>query len=56
VFIEVTQLIIKSTLVDEHPEREVPGPDIADIESFKQQIMEECKELIEQSLQKSRER
>ena len=54
--IEVKQLIIKSTLVDEHPDREAPGADDTDIEAFRQQIIEECKALIEQSLQKSRER
>ena len=54
--IEVKQLIIKSTVTDEHRDRDDPGPAPADIEALKQQVLEECKELIEQSLEKSRER
>jgi hypothetical protein len=53
--IEVKQLIIKSTLIHGHNEAR------ADIESvdtvlLKEEVMEECRELIEQSLRKLGER
>lgn len=54
--IEVKQLIIKSTVTDEQGDRDDPGLAAAEFEALKQQLLEECKELIEQSLEKSRER
>ena len=54
--IEVKQLIIKSTVTDEHEDREDHGTAAAEFEAMKQQLLEECREMIEQSLEKSRER
>ena len=54
--IEVNRMIIKSTLVSERKEQEQPGLASADIESLKQEVMEECRELIEQSLNELQER
>ncbi len=54
--IEVKQLIIKSTVTDEHRDRDNPGLASEEFEALKQQLLEECKALIEQSLEKSRER
>jgi hypothetical protein len=59
--IEVKQLIIKSTLVSENRARDQMdsgraqlGP--ADLRLLKQQLIEECKEMVEQSLEEMQER
>ena len=54
--IEIKQMIIKSTLV--HGRKDADRPDNAgvDIELLKQELMEECRELIEQSLSELQER
>lgn len=54
--IEVKQMIIKSTLVSGHNEQENPGLTDADMELLKEKVMEECRELIEQSLNEYQER
>jgi hypothetical protein len=54
--IEIKQLIIKSTLVSEARLQERSTLNIEDIESVKEQVMEECKEYIEQSLSEMQER
>jgi hypothetical protein len=54
--IEVRQMIIKSTLVSGHKEQEASGVASADLESLKEEVMEECKELIERSLNELQER
>lgn len=53
--IEVKQLIVKSTLVNE-PGVD-PRPESAiDIENLRQQVLDECREMIEQSLEALQER
>lgn len=53
--IEVKQLIVKSTLVGDT--RDVDHRDTAiDVERLKQQVLDECRELIEQSLEALQER
>ena len=54
--IEVKQMIIKSTIVKDRGEGESPVPASVDFESLKQELMEECRELIEQSLNEQQER
>lgn len=54
--IEVKQLIIKSTVTDERRDREDAALDPADMETLKQQVIDECRELIERNLEKSKER
>lgn len=54
--IEIKQLIIKSTLVNERNLEEIRDLDTVDIESMKEVVMEECKEYIKQSLSEMRER
>ena len=53
--IEVKQLIVKSTLVDDRREAEAIEPAV-DIEALKQQLLDECRELIEQSIESRQER
>jgi hypothetical protein len=54
--IEIKQIIIKSTLI--HGRNEEPRSDISDvdIELLKEEVMEECRELIEQSFSELQER
>jgi hypothetical protein len=54
--IEVKQMIIKSTIISGRKEREERGLASADIELLKEEVMEECRELIEQSLNELQER
>jgi len=54
--IEIKQLIIKSTLVSEHREGNRPEPARVDLEALRQKVIEECRELVEQSLEVRRER
>ena len=59
--IEVKQLIIKSTLVSENRARDQMDSGraqlgAADLRLLKQQLIEECTELVEQSLEEMRER
>lgn len=53
--IEVKQMIIKSTLIHGHNE---PHSDVLDVDIvlLKEEVMEECRELIEQSFRKLGER
>jgi len=54
--IEVKQLIIKSTVINDRPE--LPTQELAavDIEKIKELLMEECRELISETLSEIRER
>lgn len=56
--IEVKQLIIKSTLVSEHRERERDRRELAnaDLKLLKKELIEECRRLVEQSLEEKQER
>lgn len=54
--IEVKQLIIKSTLVGERKEREQVGLARADLDALKQELIEACKEMVEQSIEEMQER
>jgi hypothetical protein len=59
--IEVKQLIIKSTLVSENRARDQMDSGraqlgAADLRLLKQQLIEECKELVKQSLEEMQER
>lgn len=54
--IEVKQMIIKSTVVNGRPEQERPEQSAVDIEQLKEMVMEECKELIAESLSELQER
>ena len=54
--IEVKQLIIKSTLVGERKEFEHKAIDRADLDLLKQEIIEACKNMVEQSLEETQER
>ena len=54
--IEVRQMIIKSTLVSGRKEQESAGVASVELELLKEEVMEECKELIERSLNKLQER
>ena len=49
-------MVIKSTLVSGRKEQASAELGSADIESLKEEIMEECKELIERSLNELQER
>ena len=54
--IEVKQMIIKSSLVHGYKEEERSDLAAVDIELLKEEVMEECRELIEQSLSELQER
>jgi len=54
--IEVKQLIIKSTLVGERKELEPRVIARADLDLLKQEIIEACKNMVEQSLEETQER
>jgi hypothetical protein len=54
--IEVRQMIIKSTLVSGRREQESQRAANIDLEALKQEVMEECRELIERSLNELQER
>jgi len=54
--IEVKQMIIKSTVVNGPVEELRPEDSAVDIEKLKEMVMEECKELIAQSLSELQER
>jgi hypothetical protein len=56
VAIEVKQLIIKSTLVGEGKQRERAEIARADLDLLKQELIEACKEMVEQSLEEIQER
>jgi hypothetical protein len=53
--IEVKQLIVKSTLVSDARDDDRRDSAI-DVERLKQQVIDECRELIEQSLEELQER
>ena len=57
--VEVKQMIVNSTLVSDEDERggsASGGFDGEDLEAFREEVMEECRELIEQSLNRLKER
>ena len=54
--IEVKQMIIKSTIVSGRKEQDNRGLASADIELLREEVMAECRELIEQSLNELQER
>ena len=56
--IEVRQLVIKSTLVGEGHERERERAQLAreDLDALKREVLEQCRELLEQSLENKQER
>jgi len=54
--IEVKQLIIKSTVTNDHPEPQANEFSAIDIEKIKEMLMEECRELISETLSETRER
>jgi hypothetical protein len=54
--IEVKQLIIKSTLVSNHRQSDRVELATEDLEALKQEVIEECRELVEQSLEALQER
>lgn len=54
--IEVKQMVIKSTIVNGHVEKIDDDYSAVDIEELKETVMEECKELIAESLSDLQER
>jgi hypothetical protein len=54
--IEIKQMIIKSTLIHGHNEEPRLNITDADIELLKEEVMEECREMIEQSFSDLQER
>ena len=54
--IEVKQMIIKSTLVNGSSKSRSAESPVVDIEQLKEMLMEECRELITESLNELRER
>lgn len=54
--IEVKQLIIKSTVSDERPVQQDSEQLAVDMEQLKEMLMEECREMIAESLNEVRER
>ena len=57
--VEVKQMIVNSTLVSGADERDgttSQANDGADLETLREEVMEECRELIEQSLNRLKER
>lgn len=54
--IEVKQLIIKSTIVSERKPQQRTELARRDLEALKQEVIEQCRELVEQSLEEMRER
>ena len=54
--IEVKQMIIKSTVVNERTEGNRQESVDIDVEQLKERLLEECRELIAESLNKAQER
>jgi hypothetical protein len=56
--IEVKQLIIKSTLISENrePDRDRKELASADLKALKRELVEECRQVVEQSLEQLQER
>jgi len=54
--IEVKQLIIKSTVTNNRPAEPQPEPATVDLEQFKERLLEECREMIDSTLNNLRER
>jgi hypothetical protein len=56
--IEVRQLIIKSTLISENRERDRDRKELAsaDLKALKRELVEECRQVVEQSLEQLQER
>ena len=54
--IEIKQLIVKSTLVGNTDEPERAAMASEDLETFKQELIEQCREMVERSLAEIQER
>jgi len=54
--IEVKQLIIKSTVTNDRPEPQAHELAAVDIDKIKELLMEECRELISETLSEIKER
>ena len=54
--IEGKQMIIKSTVINQRTDEGVQEVAAIDVEQLKEQLMEECRELIAERLNDSRER
>jgi len=54
--IEIKQMVIKSTLVNNHSAQERSEQAAIDIEQLREMLMEECRELIAESLNEMQER
>ena len=54
--IEAKQLIIKSTVTNDRPEHQAEEMASVDIEKIKEMLMEECRDLISETLAEIRER
>ncbi len=54
--IEIKQLIVKSTLVGNTDEPESSGLATEDLETFRQELIEQCREMVERSLAEIQER
>ncbi len=54
--IEIKQLIIKSTLVNSPMRSDIVAENDIDVEQLKEQLINECKEIITESLIKLQER
>ena len=54
--IEVKQLVIKSSVTDNGGESQTTNESSIDLEAFKKELLAECKQIIAESLNKTRER
>ena len=54
--IEIKQMIIKSTLVNDHSAHEETGHTAVDVDQLRETLLDECKELIAESLNEMQER
>lgn len=54
--IEVKQMIIKSTVVNDGPVLENDPAPALDLDELKEQLLEECRELIAEKMTEARER
>ena len=54
--IEVKQIIIKSTVTNTHPNLEDSQVPVIEIENLKEMLLEQCREIITDKLDRMRER
>lgn len=54
--IEVKQMIIKSTIINDQSRQDDESQSLVDIEQLKEMLIEECRELIAESLAEMQER